>query len=41
MLSGTHLASLIIAHEDHIPIAKKILQSIQTDKQRIEFLNFV
>ncbi|XP_060861457.1 uncharacterized protein LOC132938560 [Metopolophium dirhodum] len=41
VLSGTHLASLIIAHEDHTPIAKKILQSIQTDKQRIEFLNFL
>ncbi|XP_022161558.1 uncharacterized protein LOC111027479 [Myzus persicae] len=41
VLSGTHLGCLIIAHEDHTPIAKKILQSIQTDQQRIEFLNFL
>lgn len=41
VLSGSHLASLIFAHEDHTPIAKKILQSIQTDQQRTEFLNFL
>ncbi|XP_025197043.1 uncharacterized protein LOC112595869 [Melanaphis sacchari] len=41
VLSGSHLASLIITHEDHTPIAKKILQSIKTDQQRIEFLNFL
>uniref|UniRef100_A0A2S2NSI1 Otoancorin n=1 Tax=Schizaphis graminum TaxID=13262 RepID=A0A2S2NSI1_SCHGA len=41
VLSGNHLASLIIAHEDHTPIAKKVLQSIKTDQQRIEFLNFL
>ncbi|KAF0770310.1 Uncharacterized protein FWK35_00000802 [Aphis craccivora] len=41
VLSGSHLASLMCAHEDHTPIAKKILQSIQTDQQRTEFLNFL
>lgn len=40
-LSGSHLASLLIANEDDIPIANKILQSILTDQQRNEFLSFV
>jgi len=41
MLSGTHLASLLIAHEDDMPIVKKILQSVLTEQQRSEFLNCV
>lgn len=41
MLPGAHLASLLIAHEDDSPVAKKILHSVLTYQQRTEFLNFV
>ncbi|VVC44291.1 Hypothetical protein CINCED_3A001515 [Cinara cedri] len=41
ILSGTHLASLLIANEDDSIIAKKILQSVVTNQQRIQFLNFL
>lgn len=41
VLSGVHLGSILIAHEDDTAIAKKILQSLLTNQQRTEFLNFV
>lgn len=40
-LSGAHLASLLIVHENDTSIAIKILMSTITIQQRTEFLNCV
>ncbi|XP_050528946.1 uncharacterized protein LOC126898698 [Daktulosphaira vitifoliae] len=38
-LKGSHLALILHAHKDNSLIAKKILQSLLTHEQRIDFLN--
>lgn len=40
-LSGAHLASLLIVHENDTSIAIKILMSTTTIQQRTEFLHCV